>query len=128
MPGVLVVHWWRCALVPFRTWSNSLFTLVFFFLFSSLFFFKLLIEKKPCLCSWAGLSAEEIYRAVVKAKKQPPQYASVVGGGIPRELWKMIGECLQFKPSKRPTFNAMLAIFLRHLQEIPRSPPASPDK
>ncbi|KAJ1426940.1 Protein kinase domain [Sesbania bispinosa] len=70
---------------------------------------------------------EEIYRAVVKAKKLPPQYASVVGGGIPRELWKMIGECLQFKPSKRPTFSAMLAIFLRHLQEIPRSQPASPD-
>uniref|UniRef100_A0A1J3C6K6 E3 ubiquitin-protein ligase KEG n=1 Tax=Noccaea caerulescens TaxID=107243 RepID=A0A1J3C6K6_NOCCA len=39
----------------------------------------------------------------------------------------MIGECLQFKPSKRPTFNAMLATFLRHLQEIPRSPSASPD-
>jgi len=89
-------------------------------------FSKFLSAKS--ICSWAGLSAEEIYRAVVKAKKLPPQYASVVGGGIPRELWKMIGECLQFKPSKRPTFSAMLAIFLRHLQEIPRSPPASPDK
>ncbi|TKY49724.1 E3 ubiquitin-protein ligase KEG [Spatholobus suberectus] len=86
-----------------------------------------LVEMCTGAIPWAGLSAEEIYRAVVKAKKLPPQYASVVGGGIPRELWKMIGECLQFKPSKRPTFSAMLAIFLRHLQEIPRSPPASPD-
>lgn len=80
------------------------------------------------LCRWAGLSAEEIYRAVVKARRQPPQYASVVGVGIPRELWKMIGECLQFKVSKRPSFSDMLKIFLRHLQEIPCSPPASPDK
>ncbi|KAE9621535.1 hypothetical protein Lal_00033022 [Lupinus albus] len=86
-----------------------------------------LVEMCTGSIPWAGLSAEEIYRAVVKAKKLPPQYASVVGGGIPRELWKMIGECLQFKPSKRPTFNAMLAIFLRHLQEIPHNPPASPD-
>lgn len=86
-----------------------------------------LVEMCTGAIPWAGLSAEEIYRQVVKAKKQPPQYAGVVGGGIPRELWKMIGECLQFKPSKRPTFNAMLAIFLHHLQEIPRSPPASPD-
>ncbi|QHO17825.1 E3 ubiquitin-protein ligase KEG [Arachis hypogaea] len=86
-----------------------------------------LVEMCTGAIPWAGLSAEEIYRSVVKAKRLPPQYASVVGGGIPRELWKMIGECLQFKPSKRPTFNAMLAIFLRHLQEIPRSPPASPD-
>lgn len=80
------------------------------------------------LCRWAGLNAEEIYRAVIKARRQPPQYASVVGVGIPPELWKMIGECLQFKASKRPTFSSMLATFLRHLQEIPRSPPASPDK
>lgn len=79
------------------------------------------------LVRWAGLSAEEIYRAVVKNRKLPPQYASIVGVGIPRELWKMIGECLQFKASKRPTFSAMLATFLRHLQELPRSPPASPD-
>lgn len=86
-----------------------------------------LVEMCTGSVPWAGLSAEEIYRAVVKARRQPPQYASVVGVGIPRELWKMIGECLQFKASKRPTFNAMLAIFLRHLQEIPRSPPASPD-
>ncbi|XP_019427356.1 PREDICTED: E3 ubiquitin-protein ligase KEG-like [Lupinus angustifolius] len=86
-----------------------------------------LVEMCTGSIPWAGLSTEEIYRAVVKAKKLPPQYASVVGGGIPRELWKMIGECLQFKPSKRPTFNAMLAIFLRHLQEIPHSPPPSPD-
>jgi len=124
MPGVLVVHWWRCARVPFRTWSNSFFTQLLFLMLFTLS--KFLIANS--ICSWAGLSAEEIYRAVVKAKKLPPQYASVVGGGIPRELWKMIGECLQFKPSKRPTFSAMLAIFLRHLQEIPRSPPASPDK
>ncbi|CAI0461893.1 unnamed protein product [Linum tenue] len=86
-----------------------------------------LVEMCTGSVPWAGLSAEEIYRAVVKARKLPPQYASVVGVGIPRELWKMIGECLQFKPSRRPTFNAMLAIFLRHLQELPRSPPASPD-
>ncbi|KAI3952712.1 hypothetical protein MKW92_000015 [Papaver armeniacum] len=77
---------------------------------------------------WSGLSSEEIYRAVVKAKRLPPQYASVVGVGIPTELWKMIGDCLQYKASKRPTFHAMLTIFLRHLQEIPRSAPASPDK
>lgn len=64
----------------------------------------------------------------MKARKQPPQYAGVVGVGIPPELWKMIGECLQFKASRRPSFNAMLAIFLRYLQGIPRSPPASPDK
>lgn len=88
---------------------------------------ELLNYKLYSLCRWAGLSAEEIYRAV-KSRRLPPQYASVVGVGIPRELWKMIGECLQFKASKRPTFNAMLAIFLRHLQEIPRSPPASPEK
>ncbi|KAK6933989.1 Zinc finger, RING-type, eukaryotic [Dillenia turbinata] len=86
-----------------------------------------LVEMCTGSIPWAGLSAEEIYRAVVKARKLPPQYASVVGVGIPRELWKMIGECLQFKASRRPTFNAMLGIFLRHLQEIPRSTPASPD-
>ncbi|EOY19728.1 Kinases,ubiquitin-protein ligases isoform 1 [Theobroma cacao] len=86
-----------------------------------------LVEMCTGFIPWAGLSADEIYRTVVKARKLPPQYASVVGVGLPRELWKMIGDCLQFKPSKRPTFNAMLAIFLRHLQEIPRSPPASPD-
>ncbi|XP_077217739.1 protein kinases;ubiquitin-protein ligase [Tasmannia lanceolata] len=86
-----------------------------------------LVEMCTGSIPWAGLSSEEIYRAVVKARKLPPQYASVVGVGIPRELWKMIGECLLFKASRRPTFHAMLAIFLRHLQEIPRSPPASPD-
>lgn len=86
-----------------------------------------LVEMCTGSTPWAGLSAEEIYRAVVKARKLPPQYATVVGAGIPRELWKMIGECLQFKAARRPTFNAMLATFLRHLQEIPRSPPASPD-
>ncbi|KAE8038428.1 hypothetical protein FH972_010939 [Carpinus fangiana] len=86
-----------------------------------------LVEMCTGSIPWSGLSAEEIYRAVVKARKLPPQYASVVGVGIPGELWKMIGECLQFKASKRPTFSAMLATFLRHLKEIPRSPPASPD-
>ncbi|KAK9169794.1 hypothetical protein Syun_001934 [Stephania yunnanensis] len=86
-----------------------------------------LVEMCTGSIPWAGLSPEEIFRSVVKARKLPPQYASVVGVGIPRELWKMIGECLQFKASKRPTFHAMLTIFLRHLQEIPRSPPASPD-
>lgn len=79
------------------------------------------------LYRWAGVSAEEIYQSVVKAKRQPPQY-SVVGVGIPRELWKMVGDCLQFKAAKRPTFHSMLEIFLRHLQGIPRSPPTSPDK
>ncbi|XP_010547364.1 PREDICTED: E3 ubiquitin-protein ligase KEG isoform X2 [Tarenaya hassleriana] len=86
-----------------------------------------LVEMCTGSTPWAGLSAEEIYQAVVKSRKLPPQYASIVGVGIPRELWKMIGECLQFKPSKRPTFNAMLSTFLRHLQEIPRSPSTSPD-
>lgn len=86
-----------------------------------------LVEMCTGAIPWNNLSSEEIYRAVVKARRQPPEYASVVGVGIPRELWKMIGECLQFKPSKRPTFHAMLSIFLRHLQEIPLSPPASPD-
>ncbi|XP_010276682.1 PREDICTED: E3 ubiquitin-protein ligase KEG isoform X2 [Nelumbo nucifera] len=86
-----------------------------------------LVEMCTGSTPWSGLSSEEIYRAVVKARRQPPQYASVVGVGIPRELWKMIGECLQFKASRRPTFHGMLEIFLRHLQEIPRSPPASPD-
>lgn len=86
-----------------------------------------LVEMCTGSIPWAGLSADEIYRAVVKGRKLPPQYASVVGVGMPRELWKMIGECLQFKASKRPAFSAMLAIFLRHLQELPRSPPASPD-
>ncbi|XP_065867744.1 E3 ubiquitin-protein ligase KEG isoform X2 [Euphorbia lathyris] len=86
-----------------------------------------LVEMCTGSIPWTGLSAEEIYRSVVKTRKLPPQYASVVGVGIPRELWKMIGECLQFKASKRPSFNAMLVIFLRHLQELPRSPPASPD-
>ncbi|MQL83048.1 hypothetical protein Taro_015527, partial [Colocasia esculenta] len=86
-----------------------------------------LVEMCTGSIPWAGLSSEEIYRAVVKARRLPPQYASVVGVGIPRELWKMIGECLQFKASRRPTFHAMLAIFLRHLQELPRSPPGSPD-
>ncbi|KAK4483563.1 hypothetical protein RD792_010762 [Penstemon davidsonii] len=87
-----------------------------------------LVEMCTGSIPWIGLSAEEIYQSVVRAKRQPPQYASVVGVGIPRELWKMIGDCLQFKASRRPTFDSMLAIFLRHLQEIPRSPPTSPDK
>lgn len=86
-----------------------------------------LVEMCTNFIPWSGLSAEEIHRAVVKSRSLPPQYASVVGVGIPRELWKMVGECLQFKASRRPTFHAMLAIFLRHLQGIPRSPPASPE-
>ncbi|KAK4285339.1 hypothetical protein QN277_002047 [Acacia crassicarpa] len=87
-----------------------------------------LVEMCTGFVPWAGLSAEQIYQAIVKGRKLPPQYACIVGGGIPRELWKMIGECLQFKPSKRPSFSAMLATFLHHLQEIPYSPAASPDK
>lgn len=90
---------------------------------SSIFYgqlYSLLIEEG--FFRWAGLSAEEIYRSVVKEGKLPPQYASIVGVGIPRELWKMIGECLQYKPLKRPTFHAMLAIFLRHLRGIHQSP------
>ncbi|CAL5428157.1 unnamed protein product [Camellia sinensis] len=85
-----------------------------------------LVEMCTGSTPWAGLSAEEIYRAVVKDRRLPPQYAHVVGVGIPTELWKMIGDCLQFKATKRPTFHAMLAVFLRHLQEIPHSPPESP--
>ncbi|XP_068661912.1 E3 ubiquitin-protein ligase KEG-like isoform X1 [Aristolochia californica] len=86
-----------------------------------------LVEMCTGSIPWAGLSSDEIYKAVVKARRLPPQYANVVGVGIPRELWTMIGECLQFKPSRRPTFHAMLATFLRHLQKVPRSPPASPE-
>jgi E3 ubiquitin-protein ligase KEG len=86
------------------------------------------IFRGTLFCRWAGLSAEEIYRSVVKAKKLPPQYSRVVGVGLPGELWKMIGDCLQFAASKRPNFQTMLAIFLRHLLEVPRSPPASPEK
>ncbi|KAL5159578.1 E3 ubiquitin-protein ligase KEG [Glycine soja] len=86
-----------------------------------------LVEMGTGFVSWAGLSSEEIYQAVVKTKKLLPHYASVVGGGIPSDLWRMIGECLQFKPSNRPSFTAMLTIFLLHLQGIPRSLPASPD-
>ncbi|XP_040865555.1 E3 ubiquitin-protein ligase KEG [Glycine max] len=59
-----------------------------------------LVEMGTGFVPWAGLSSEEIYQAVVKAKKLLPHYASVVGGGIPSDLWRMIGECLQFKPSK----------------------------
>ncbi|KAJ3688029.1 hypothetical protein LUZ61_017193 [Rhynchospora tenuis] len=87
-----------------------------------------LVEMCTGSVPWAGLSAEEIYRSVVKAKKLPPQYARVVGVGLPGELWKMIGDCLQFTASKRPNFQTMLAIFLRHLLEVPRSPPASPER
>ncbi|KAJ0693318.1 putative protein kinase TKL-Pl-1 family transcription factor C2H2 family [Helianthus annuus] len=85
-----------------------------------------LVEMCTGSVLWVGLNTDEIYQAVVKAKRQPPQYASVVGVGIPRDLWKMIGDCLQFKASKRPSFSAMLAIFLQQLQEIPREPLASP--
>ncbi|GAV62128.1 Pkinase domain-containing protein/Ank_2 domain-containing protein/Ank_3 domain-containing protein/zf-RING_2 domain-containing protein [Cephalotus follicularis] len=81
-----------------------------------------LVEMCTGSVPWAGLTAEEIYRAIVKDGRLPPQYATVVGVGIPAELWKMIGECLQYKASKRPTFHAMLAVFLRQLQGIPHSP------
>ncbi|CAB4268318.1 unnamed protein product [Prunus armeniaca] len=40
------------------------------------------------------------------------------------------GQHVQLKPDvkePRPSFSSMLATFLRHLQEIPWSPPASPD-
>ncbi|KAM7278247.1 hypothetical protein ACFE04_005381 [Oxalis oulophora] len=80
-----------------------------------------LVEMCTGSVPWSGLSAEEIYRAVVKDGRLPPQYATIVGVGIPAELWKMIGECLRFKASKRPTFHEMLAVFLRHLQGIPQS-------
>ncbi|MCO5566693.1 hypothetical protein L7F22_020371 [Adiantum nelumboides] len=86
-----------------------------------------MVEMCTGAIPWAGSTVDEIYKAVVKGRRQPPQYAGVVGVGMPRELWKMIGECLQFKPSKRPTFSAMLSIFLRHLQEMPWSPPQSPE-
>ncbi|MED6205277.1 hypothetical protein PIB30_016260 [Stylosanthes scabra] len=86
-----------------------------------------LVEMCTGFLPWAGLNTDEICQAVVKSKQQPPQYASVVGGGIPSELWKMIGECLLFKPSKRPNFNALLAIFLRSLQEISHNLVASPN-
>lgn len=86
-----------------------------------------LVEMCTGSIPWTGLSAEEIYHSVVREQQQPPQYTSVVGAGMPRELWKMIGECLQVKISRRPKFHAMSAIFLRLLREIPLSPPASPD-
>ena len=79
-------------------------------------------------CRWAGLSAEDIYKSVVKEKKPPPQYSRVVGVGLPGELWKMIGDCFQNRASRRPYFQDMLKTFLRHLLDIPRSPPASPEK
>ncbi|XP_047316701.1 E3 ubiquitin-protein ligase KEG-like [Impatiens glandulifera] len=85
-----------------------------------------LVEMCTGSTPWAGLNAQEIYRAVVKDRRLPPQYSTIVGAGIPTELWKMIGDCLQFKASKRPAFNDMLAIFLRHLRDIPRSHPDSP--
>ncbi|XP_015639441.1 E3 ubiquitin-protein ligase KEG [Oryza sativa Japonica Group] len=86
-----------------------------------------LVEMCTGAVPWAGLSAEEICKSVVKERKPPPQYSRVVGVGLPGELWKMIGDCLQFKPSRRPSFQDMLKTFLRHLLDIPRSPPASPE-
>ncbi|KAL9263039.1 E3 ubiquitin-protein ligase KEG-like protein [Drosera capensis] len=85
-----------------------------------------LVEMCTGSIPWAGLNAEEICQSI-RAKKLPPQYASVVGAGIPRDLWKMIGDCLQFKASKRPKFDSMFVTFLRHLQGLPRSPSATPD-
>jgi E3 ubiquitin-protein ligase KEG len=35
---------------------------------------------------------------------------------------------LQFRASRRPSFQDMLKTFLRHLLDIPRSPPASSEK
>jgi len=86
-----------------------------------------LVEMCTGAVPWAGLSAEEICKSVVKEKKPPPQYSRVVGVGLPGELWKMIGDCLQFRASRRPSFQDMLKTFLRHLLDIPRSPPASPE-
>ncbi|KAM3410269.1 hypothetical protein ACQJBY_002464 [Aegilops geniculata] len=86
-----------------------------------------LVEMCTGAVPWTGLSAEDIYKSVVKEKKPPPQYSRVVGVGLPGELWKMIGDCLQFRASRRPSFQDMLKTFLRHLLEIPRSPPASPE-
>ncbi|KAL5655226.1 hypothetical protein ACJX0J_034545, partial [Zea mays] len=86
-----------------------------------------LVEMCTGAVPWAGLTAEEICKSVAKEKKPPPQYSRVVGVGLPGELWKMIGECLQFRASRRPSFQDMLKIFLRHLLDIPRSPPASPE-
>ncbi|KAH7291213.1 hypothetical protein KP509_29G006700 [Ceratopteris richardii] len=57
-----------------------------------------MVEMCTGAIPWAGLTVDEIYKAIVKGRRQPPQYAGVVGAGMPRELWKMIGECLQFKP------------------------------
>ncbi|XP_047095447.1 E3 ubiquitin-protein ligase KEG-like [Lolium rigidum] len=86
-----------------------------------------LVEMCTGAVPWAGLSAEDVYKSVVKEKKPPPQYSRVVGVGLPGELWKMIGDCFQSRPSKRPSFQDMLKTFLRHLLDIPRSPPASPE-
>lgn len=76
----------------------------------------------------AGVITEEIYQAVVKAGRLPPQYESVSGVGIPSNLWNLIGVCLQFKAARSPSFSTIFATFLPHLQEIPRSPTASPEK
>ncbi|XP_062231301.1 E3 ubiquitin-protein ligase KEG-like [Phragmites australis] len=86
-----------------------------------------LVEMCTGAVPWAGLSAEEICKSVVKEKKPPPQYSRVVGVGLPGELWKMIGDCLQFRASRRPSFQDMLKTFLHHLLDIPRSPPTTPE-
>ncbi|KAI4382953.1 hypothetical protein MLD38_008842 [Melastoma candidum] len=86
-----------------------------------------LVEMCTGSAPWVGLSAEEIYQAVVKAGKRPPQYTCVVGVGMPTDLWKMIGECLHFKAASRPSFSAILSMFMQYLQKKPWSPPASPE-
>lgn len=45
-----------------------------------------LVEMCAGAIPWNNPSPEEIYRPVVKARGQPPEYASVVGVGIPRDL------------------------------------------
>eukprot|EP00850_Spirogloea_muscicola_P008200 SM000043S15828 [mRNA] locus=s43:431291:439771:+ [translate_table: standard] len=85
------------------------------------------VEMCTGTAPWHGTTVSEMLKAVVKAKRQPPQYTGLGKGGMPRELWKMIGECFHHRPSKRPTFHAMLTVFLRHLKELPFSPPPSPE-
>ncbi|GBG60914.1 hypothetical protein CBR_g16035 [Chara braunii] len=86
-----------------------------------------LVEMCTGVMPWDSASPVDIERLVVKGKRQPPEYFSLTGGGIPRELRKLIGDCLNYKPTKRPTFHAMLSTFLTLLKEIPISVPASPD-
>ncbi|KAJ0931779.1 putative protein kinase TKL-Pl-1 family [Helianthus annuus] len=86
-----------------------------------------LVEMCTGSVPWAGLNAEDIYRAVVKGKRQPPQYASVVGVGIPRDLWKMIGDCLQFKAAKDRLLVLCWQYFFVTYKKYLAGSPASPD-